>query len=359
MPTTVPAEWGQRLSDRLRRALAAGDLEAARRLALEGDGQARSLAKEYTLMYKGLGITIRLLLDLLGKTVASAPEGIRDRAARTLVELLLRFRREMAHLLQEAYGAEATREAFADLAALLEARPDDLSRALAAIRRLMDEAEPLFDREQARLAQEVVHAIEAGDGERARALIDRKEREQYLPLHDRLVRFMAEAFGYVLERFGPEELYRFHRATAEGQRQGFEKWERLSPAEFAQATAFLLKQHMGELEVREDDEKFTILQHPCGSGGRLRLGGAYAGPEALPVVEARGPLTAGQERLPVYCSHCPVWNSVAPIEWFGRPHWVFENPSRPDGSCTLHIYKRRDGAPAAYLRQLGLAGARG
>lgn len=359
MSTTVPAEWGQRLSDRLRRVLAAGDLEAARRLALEGDGQARSLAKEYTLMYKGLGITIRLLLDLLGKTVASAPEGTRDRAARALMALLLKFRREMAHLLQEAYGVEATREAFADLAVPLEAQPEDLSLALARTRRFVDDAEPLFDREQARLAQEAVHAIEAGDGERVRALIDRKERGQYVPLHDRLIRFMAEAFGWVLTEFGPEELYQFHRATAEGQRQGFEKWERLSPAEFAQATAFLLKQHMGDLEVHEDGEKFTILQRPCGSGGRLRLGGAYAGPGALPVVEGPGPLTVGQERFPVYCSHCPVWNSVAPIEWFGRPHWVFENPSRPDGSCTLQIYKRHDGAPAAYLRQLGLAEADG
>jgi len=353
VPTTVPAEWGERLSDRLRTVLAAGDLETARRLALEGDGQARSLAKEYTLMYKGLGITIRLLLDLVGQTVVSAPEGTRDRAARTLGELLLRFRREMAHLLQEAYGVETAREAL-DLAALLEARPEDLSLALAGTRRLVDDAEPLFDREQARLAREAVQAIEAGDGERARALIDRKERAQYLPLHDRLIRFVAEVFGWVLTEFGPEELYRFHRATAEGQRQGFEKWERLLPTEFAQATAFLLKQHMGDLEVHEDDEKFTILQRPCGSGGRLRLGGAYAGPGALPVVEGSGPLTAGQERFPVYCSHCPVWNSVAPIEWFGRPHWVFENPSRPDGSCTLHIYKRHDGAPAAYLRQLGL-----
>jgi len=54
----------------------------------------------------------------------------------------------------------------------------------------------------------------------------------------------------------------------------------------------------------------------------------------------------------VYCSHCPIWNGVAPLSWFGRPHWVFDRPSRPDGSCTLHIYKRRDGAPAAYLRAL-------
>ena len=55
-------EWGRRLTDALGAALESGDLKLARRLALEGDGQARSLAKEYTLMYRGLGITIRVML---------------------------------------------------------------------------------------------------------------------------------------------------------------------------------------------------------------------------------------------------------------------------------------------------------
>jgi hypothetical protein len=131
----------------------------------------------------------------------------------------------------------------------------------------------------------------------------------------------------------------------------------MPPEAFAWTTAFLLKQHMGRVTVREDAERFTVEQAPCGSGGRLRLAGAYEGPGALPLVEAPGPLTLGQPRLPVYCSHCPVWNGVATLRWFGRPHWVFEDAARPDGSCTLHVYKRRDGAPPAYAR--GLAGGEG
>jgi hypothetical protein len=173
---------------------------------------------------------------------------------------------------------------------------------------------------------------------------------------------MAESFAYVLREFGADGLLRFQRSTAQGQRDGFERWERMSAPDFARATAFLLKQHMGQVEVREDDEKFTIVQAPCGSGGRLRLAGAYEGPDALPFVEREGAsaphprdaLTHGERRFPVYCSHCPVWNGVAPVEWFGRPHWVFDNPSREDGSCTLHIYKAHDGAPRAYLARLGI-----
>ena len=355
MPATSPAEWGRRLSDRLRLALDLNGLDRALRLAREGDGQARSLGKEYALMYKGLGISVRLLLDLLGETVARSEASDRGPANKALAELLFRFRREMIALLMRAYTKGVVRRAIQDTPESVgPSSVEDLDRDLARTARLLEGAERRFSGEQERLAQETVRAIEAADRERARTLIDRKERRQYLSLHDRLVRFMAEIFHCVLERYGPAELFRFHRAAAEGQRQGFEKWERLGPAEFAQATAFLLKQHMGVVEVREDEEKFTVAQTPCGSGGRLRLAGAYSGPDALPFVEERGCLTMGQERFPVYCSHCPIWNGVAPIEWFGRPHWVFENPARPDGSCTLHIYKRADGAPAAYYDRLGV-----
>jgi hypothetical protein len=344
------AEWGTRLADRIRAALDAGDFESARRLSLEGDGHARSLAREYALMSRGLGITVRLLLDLLGETVARRAPDL-ESTRNELATVLLRFRREMLELMSRAYGERLVREAISNSEAL-QVSAGGLEQELAGAARLMSEAEGLFSREQERLAAEAARAVEARDAEGARELLHRKEQGQYLPLHDRLVRFMAEAFAFVLKQFGSAELYRFHRATAEGQRQGFEKWERMTPAEFAHATAFLLKLHMGSVEVREDGEKFTIVQAPCGSGGRLRLAGAYSGAGALPFVAGPGPLTLGQERFPVYCSHCPIWNSVAPLEWFGRPHWVFDNPSRPDGSCTLHVYKRRDGAPASYYRRL-------
>jgi hypothetical protein len=311
-------EWGRRLSDALRGALAGGDLEAARRLVLEGDGQARSFAKEYTFMYRGLGITVRVLMRQLAAKADAAPE---------VAALLRRFRQESG-----ATGA--------------------LEDELRSTSHLLEEGEAEFEREQARLADETLSAIEAGDTVRALALVEEKERH-YVPRHDRLVRFMADCFGWVLERYGPEELLRFHLASSEGQRAGFDKWERLSAAEFAWTSAFLLKQHMGRVAVHEDEEKFTIHQAPCGSGGRLQLGGAYSGPQALPFVETPGPLTFGEPRLPVYCSHCPVWNGVATLHWYGRPHWVFENPARPDGTCTMHIYKRRDGAPPEYTARLG------
>ena len=342
-------DWGTRLSDRIRAALAAGDVNAARRLALHGDGQARSLDKEYALMYRGLGLTLRVLLDVVERGVARMPG---ESAAPALDALLGRFCTEMRALMTRAYGSTVTETVLAPPDA-----PASAAAAIDATRRLLAVGEELFTREQTRLAREVVAALDAGDAAAAVQRIDTKESGQYVPLHDRIIRFMAETFAWAFVHGGPAELLRVHRETAEGQKDGFERWERLPAADFAQATAFLLKQHMGVVHVSEDDEKFTVEQTPCGSGGRLRLLGAYAGEGALPIVTTPGPLTSGEPSLPVYCTHCPVWNGLAPLQWFGRPHWVFDRPSRPDGSCTLHIYKRRDGAPADYAGRLGAAAA--
>lgn len=309
-------QWGRRLSDAVRAALRSGDFEVARKLALEGDGQTRGLEKEYTFMIRGLGITIRVLLALLEERATRADSGA----------LVDRFGADL-----KGFGAAGDTK---DVAALLEA------------------LEQRFVAEQSRLAREVVQAIDARDAPRALDLLEAKEQQHYVPLHDRLVRFMAESFAWVYQSFGAQELLRFHMATAERQRAGFDKWEGMPAADFAATTAFLLKQHMGRVEVREDDEKFTIEQTPCGSGGRLRLAGAYAGKEALPFVEGAGALTFGEASLPVYCTHCPVWNGVAPLQWYGRAHWVFENAARADGGCTLHIYKRHDATPADYVRRL-------
>src|SRR3970282_1572834 len=99
MTTPAPSEWGQRLSDPLRDALRAGYVASARRLALEGDGQARSLEKEYVLMYRGLAITLRVLLRLVGERPARAG----------LVPLLRRFGRDMLVLIDGALVSAQSR----------------------------------------------------------------------------------------------------------------------------------------------------------------------------------------------------------------------------------------------------------
>ena len=348
--STVQHDWGRRLSDALRAAIGRDDLAAALKLAREGDGQARSLATEFLLMTRGLGITVRVLLGQLAALKPATASALDSAAlSRDLRRLLADFRGSLdgsrdrpGSVLGEGLG-EAQ-----DGGQAGESLPEVAEFTL----RTLQARQQRFESDQALAARQVIDALIAHDAAQASHWLDRKELHDYLPYHDRLVRLMADSFGFVLDRFGADAMLRFHLDTAEGQRAGFEKWDKQSAAEFARTSAFLLKQHMGQVAVTEDDEKFTIEQTPCGSGGRLQIEGAYRGARPLPFVPTPGPLTLGAPRMPVYCSHCPAWNGVATMRWFGRAHWIFENPARPDGSCTLHIYKRPEAVPAEFNARL-------
>ena len=326
--------WGTRLGDALRAALAVRDVASARRLAQHGDGQARDLAREYAFMARGLDFTLQVLLRQLLASASRGPE-----ADDALLALLRRLHRAL-----DSAAADGAHDA----AALADA-----------CRQALQASQARFTRDQARLADEVISALGRDELQPALALLDAKD-QAWLALHDPMVQFMADSFAWVLRHHGPQALLDFHLATAEGQRAGFEKWEQMSAAEFAATTAFLLKQHMGQVQVQEDERRFTIGQSPCGSGGRLQLNGAYDparyGAQALPFVEQPSPLTFGEARMPVYCTHCAIWNGSATLRWFGRAQWVFEQPARADGGCSLHIYKRREDAPADYTRRVALRG---
>lgn len=333
----------------MRAALADGNVESARRLALHGDGRARDLASEYVFMVRGLGVTLGVLLRQLQAANAQGAAGAAGAARRASssdgdLAILLQRLHEGLHGWMGGDRPPPARPTVPELA-------DAVTQAFAA-------SQARFAGDQARRADEVALALTQGRTQDATTLLDAKD-QAWLALHDPLVRFMADAFAWALTHFGTQGLLQFHLDTAEGQRAGFAKWERMPPDEFAATTAFLLRQHMGQVQVEEDERRFTIRQSPCGSGGRLQLGGAYDGPQSLPFVEESGPLTFGEPRMPVYCTHCAIWNGSATLRWFGRAQWVFDRPAQADGSCTLHIHKRREDAPADYTRRVGLPGAEG
>lgn len=336
MTTVAMEDWGRRLGDTLRDALRAGEFGRAAELVERGDGMARNLAKEYSLMYRGLGITIRVMLRSLAGLAREWQ--VED----ALVALCRAFVVDL-----NALHAEAWQGAAQPLPAALDA-----AAAVALVDATLATGEADFERVHAANAQSTLAAIRRRDTAAAVALLDCKQYVLYLPIHDRYVRLMADAMAFALTHGQEEGLMRFQMETAEGQKTGFDKWEAMPAAEFAQTSAYLLKLHMGEVSVTEDAQRYTLHQKLCGSGGRLRTAGAYEGPNALPFVEKPGPLTFGQARLPVYCSHCPVWNGVATLKWYGRVHWLFEDAARPDGSCTMHIYKRKEDQPEALVAPL-------
>ncbi len=328
---------GLRLSDALRKHLSSSegpDFEAALKLVLNGDGQTLNLAKEFTFMVKGLGITISVLLQLLKETSHKH----NDKTATTeLINQIYHFRTSLRSLKHPDQTEQKT-----------------LDQELSDTTDTLEEIRIWFAEEQKSQADDIIAAINNHDAQTAIKWLDEKEKVQYLTLHDYLVGFMADSFSWIYRHFGENELLKFHLDTAEGQKAGFEKWEQMSPEEFTRTTAFLLKQHMGNVNVTEDQDKFTITQSPCGSGGRFNLSGAYDGTEELPVIKTPGPLTFGRDQIPVYCSHCAIWNGTATINWFGNPQWVFDSPAQADGSCIMHIYKNPKNIPEDYTSRVQL-----
>ncbi|MBI3966076.1 MAG: hypothetical protein HY329_10615 [Chloroflexi bacterium] len=217
---------------------------------------------------------------------------------------------------------------------------------------LLPWVEQTFRNGQTALATEITQAIEAGDQEQATSLLERRT-EQHRDVHDIVLRFWTELMGYVYRQHGDAQLYAMHQHLADQLRPAFDKWEGLPVGEFVRQSAFLLKSHLGNLTVTEDDEKFTLRQDPCGSGGRLLRAGEYEGPRPLARVEAAQPITFGRPGFQIYCSHCAVWNNLATIDWYGHPQWVHTPPERPDDPCIIHIYKQAASIPAEHYERLG------
>lgn len=216
----------------------------------------------------------------------------------------------------------------------------------------MEYIEHAFRSEQDAIAARITDAVDAHDFDRARALLHERDR-QHQVIHDQFIDTKAAFYSYVGTVFGDQRLGEILRHTGERQRHGFERWESLPIEDFVRASVHLLKTHMGTVSVSEDDEKFTITQDPCGSGGRLMREGAYDGAGGLHRVRTPQAMTFGKPDFPSYCAHCAVWNNIQCIEWFGHPQWCIDHPASPADPCRIHIYKDSRHIPERFYRQVG------
>ncbi len=215
----------------------------------------------------------------------------------------------------------------------------------------MEYIELAFREEQAAITERIAGAVRAASAGAAE-LLEERDR-QHREIHDRYIDIKAAFYSYVGKVFGDRRLEEILRHTGERQRAGFERWEQMPVEDFVRASAHLLKSHMGNVQVREDAEKFTIEQDPCGSGGRLMRTGAYDGPNGLYRIQRPQPMTFFKPDFPSYCAHCAVWNHIQCIEWFGHPQWCIDHPETPASPCRIHIYKDPGKIPDRYYAQVG------
>lgn len=210
-----------------------------------------------------------------------------------------------------------------------------------------------FLAQEQRISEEIERAISEDQVDHAFQLLDKKQ-ERFRMFHDKYVDFFAELKSYVLQHFGAEKLFEMLRWTGTQLRKDlFDRWASLSTEERVRAMVFTMQSHLGQLRVEEDDDKFTLINDPCGTGGRLLRSGRYEGPNALLRVSEPSEMTLQRADFQSYCTHCPVWLSILAIEWYGFPLWVVEPPKRAEDVCHIHIYKDATKVPREYIQVIG------
>jgi len=200
-------------------------------------------------------------------------------------------------------------------------------------------------------------AIEAGDAEGARALIDRAVA-QWAGLKDYSINWITSLLTFIGEELGEDAVERALRRTGEefvrARRDTGTPWADLPAAARAKVIARAMLGNMGEVEIEEDDQKIT-LSFRCGSGGKLIDDGKYEGDHAYLTLRERSGRTFMRDELWVYCAHCSVNNEIQPVEWGETPTSVEYPPERRGERCVHHLYKDGRTLPPEVYERIGKA----
>jgi hypothetical protein len=198
-------------------------------------------------------------------------------------------------------------------------------------------------------------AIDAGDAEGAKVLIDRAVA-QWAGLKDYSINWITSLLTFVADELGEEAVERALRKTGDEfvrpRRTTGSEWGTVPAAQRAKVIARAMLANMGEVEVSEDDEKI-ILSFRCGSGGKLIDDGRYTGDHPYRTLRERAGRTFSRDELPVYCAHCSVNNEIQPIEWGSTPTSIELPPERRGERCIHHVYKDVSAIPDEAFVRIG------
>jgi hypothetical protein len=186
----------------------------------------------------------------------------------------------------------------------------------------------------------VAEPARTGDSDRALAAFDAFEGACRI-LQDTYCDWLSSLLSEVYRRWGPEELEHLHRYCAE---RTLLPWMAIdiqnAPEKRLVRWVRMLESHFSVLRVSEDDEKFVLIQDPCGTCSRQILAGRYDPPFNLAVIEEEHVLTWGRGETPVYRTHVPVWHVAMARERLGVPWPVNRCPAGLGaGPCETFLYK--------------------
>jgi hypothetical protein len=198
-------------------------------------------------------------------------------------------------------------------------------------------------------------AIDAGDAEQAKALVDRAV-VQWAGLKDYSINWITSLLTFIADELGEDAVERALRRTGDEfvrpRRDTGTRWGDLPASARAKVIARSMLGNMGEVEVDEDDEKIT-LSFRCGSGGKLIEDGRYEGEHPYAILHERGGRTFSRDALWVYCAHCSVNNEMQPVEWGETPTSIEYPPTRAGERCVHQVYKDVTAIPAEAYERIG------
>jgi hypothetical protein len=219
---------------------------------------------------------------------------------------------------------------------------------------LREMARPTMDR--------AIEALDQGDVAAARELCN-EMRHEWRFLHDLMAESMLGLVSFIQERFGEDCVAdAWESSLLRGWKRDTEKIVYRDRREIVDALAATWRAHSGSgtgpspgaFSIEEDDEKFTFLMNPCGSGQRLWLRRLYEGEGAYSVTQEAHDWSYERKGFPLYCTHCTFMNESLPIRWYGVPLYPSEPPTDFDHDpCIWYWYKNPADIPDKYWERSG------
>ncbi|HUA11327.1 MAG TPA: hypothetical protein VMA83_04925 [Solirubrobacteraceae bacterium] len=207
-----------------------------------------------------------------------------------------------------------------------------------------------------------IEALDRGDAARARELCE-EMRHEWQMLHDLMAGAVLELVSFVQQELGDEGVSRaWEHSMERGWRRHHSVIEQLDRRRVAELLAATWRAHScsgvgphpGSFTVSEDEEKVTFSLHPCGSGQRLVLNGAYDGLPGGGRTRAAHDWSFHREGMPLYCTHCSFMNESLPIRWSGHPLYPLDPPNDySTDPCRWYWYKDPADIPERFAGRYG------
>jgi hypothetical protein len=210
-------------------------------------------------------------------------------------------------------------------------------------------------------------AIREGDKKQAMGLVDYLNIEGKR-LHDLYGEWVFALLSYI-GRKSENEVYPALRYSIQTNSAMGNSWKKpkkpLPLEEVIQVVAEAMRSHRsgpkerGTFTVREDEEKYTLILDPWGSGGRMmrigeldKLPPRTGRPYHFGKTKKAHFWSWGKKGVPFYCTHCCIIE-IIDIETFGYLRKIILYPEKPEKPCVWLFYKDPLDIPEVYFKQVG------